>query len=229
MKIYDYLPAAAKTEKLLDTAFERVTHHMAGVTGEVGEVIDMLKKSVIYDRPLDRAKFVKELGDVCWYLAGLCNTLGLDGNQVEHHMTRSAQFGRDLHEIEGDFHCLRETLFLSRMIVDSVSVIEDLPTHEDRVIVLGNAFNHLLVIGAGWIDGLTLAEILKTNIDKLSVRHAGGGYTSEGQLAQADEKLAEKMTAAFATPEIVAMVDNLAQGLNSIGERVDPADPVVGD
>lgn len=40
-----------------------------GLCGEAGEVIDVVKKHLHQGHELDRAKLVKELGDVAWYLA----------------------------------------------------------------------------------------------------------------------------------------------------------------
>lgn len=39
-----------------------------GLAGEVGEIIDLLKKYVHHDHPLDREKVLKELGDVLYYM-----------------------------------------------------------------------------------------------------------------------------------------------------------------
>lgn len=44
-----------------------------GVAGEAGEVADLIKKHVGHGHPLDRAKVVKELGDVLWYVAVLAH------------------------------------------------------------------------------------------------------------------------------------------------------------
>lgn len=35
-----------------------------GVSGEAGELLDAVKKSVVYKKPLDRENVVEELGDL---------------------------------------------------------------------------------------------------------------------------------------------------------------------
>lgn len=46
--------------------------HMAvGVSGEAGELIDAVKKAVIYNKPLDRENIVEELGDLEFYMEGI--------------------------------------------------------------------------------------------------------------------------------------------------------------
>lgn len=56
-----------------------------GLTGEAGEVCDLLKKIVFHGKPLDaatRAKLVLEMGDVLWYLAHAATTLGVTLDDV---------------------------------------------------------------------------------------------------------------------------------------------------
>lgn len=40
-----------------------------GLTGEAGEVADIIKKHVFHGHDLDKDEIIKELGDVCWYAA----------------------------------------------------------------------------------------------------------------------------------------------------------------
>ena len=52
--------------------------HMAvGVSGEAGELLDAVKKAVIYQKPLDRENVIEELGDLRFYMAGLMNALNI--------------------------------------------------------------------------------------------------------------------------------------------------------
>lgn len=53
-----------------------------GLAGEVGEVVELVKKYVFHWQELDKAKFAAELGDVLWYLTALCSVMGLDLEQV---------------------------------------------------------------------------------------------------------------------------------------------------
>lgn len=53
-----------------------------GLTGESGEVSDMIKKYIFHGHDLDRDELIKELGDVCWYLALLCTAIGVDMSEV---------------------------------------------------------------------------------------------------------------------------------------------------
>ena len=53
-----------------------------GLTGEAGEVADMVKKHIFHKHQLDRFELVKELGDVCWYLALICHALNVSLEEV---------------------------------------------------------------------------------------------------------------------------------------------------
>jgi NTP pyrophosphatase (non-canonical NTP hydrolase) len=46
-----------------------------GLAGEAGETADDIKKSIFHDTGIDRARIIKELGDVFWYATCLCTVL----------------------------------------------------------------------------------------------------------------------------------------------------------
>ena len=53
--------------------------HMAmGISGEAGELLDAIKKAVIYNKPLDLENVIEELGDIEFYLEGLRQGLGMN-------------------------------------------------------------------------------------------------------------------------------------------------------
>lgn len=53
-----------------------------GLSGEVGEVMDMVKKWVFHEKPLDEIHLKKEIGDVMWYVAMLCESFGYDLDEI---------------------------------------------------------------------------------------------------------------------------------------------------
>lgn len=57
--------------------------HMAmGVAGEAGELLDAIKKHAVYNKPLDLANVVEELGDLCFYIQGIQNILCISDNEI---------------------------------------------------------------------------------------------------------------------------------------------------
>lgn len=55
---------------------------MLGLGGEAGECLGLVKKSRRDQVPLDQTRLVEELGDVCWYVANICNELGISIDTV---------------------------------------------------------------------------------------------------------------------------------------------------
>lgn len=58
------------------------THAIIGLCTEVGELQDAFKKTIFYGRPLDKINVKEEVGDICWYLAFLCNEMGFDLGEI---------------------------------------------------------------------------------------------------------------------------------------------------
>lgn len=53
-------------------------HAGLGLPGEVGEMIDALKKYLMYGQELDRKNVAEEAGDICWFLAIILDEIGVD-------------------------------------------------------------------------------------------------------------------------------------------------------
>lgn len=52
-------------------------HAIMGISGEAGELLDAIKKHVIYNKPLDLVNVVEEIGDLEFYLEQLRQRLGI--------------------------------------------------------------------------------------------------------------------------------------------------------
>lgn len=81
MKFIEYQQQAGKTagaHGALDQNDARLAIAGMGLSGEAGEVVDYLKKVVGHKHSLDKDTLVKELGDVMWYVAEICNVIGVD-------------------------------------------------------------------------------------------------------------------------------------------------------
>lgn len=58
-------------------------HAAMGLAGEAGEVVDVLKKHLIYERELDRDHLIEELGDVLWYAELIMHNINVTREEVE--------------------------------------------------------------------------------------------------------------------------------------------------
>ena len=53
-----------------------------GLAGEVGEFNDMIKKWVFHEKELDMEHAKKEMGDVLWYVAMMCESFGWNMGEI---------------------------------------------------------------------------------------------------------------------------------------------------
>lgn len=84
----EYQFEAFRTVLLEQPVLEMLTNAGLGLTGEAGEVADLIKKVVFHAKPLDsetRLKLQEELGDVLWYIAQACYALDIDMQDVANH------------------------------------------------------------------------------------------------------------------------------------------------
>lgn len=84
MKINEYQELAMKTasDEPIRLPNRELLNGIMGLVGESGEMDDHLKKYMFQGHELDRDKLVKELGDVCWYVAQAAVGLNIDLESV---------------------------------------------------------------------------------------------------------------------------------------------------
>ena len=57
--------------------------HMAvGVSGEAGELLDAVKKAVIYNKELDVTNIIEELGDLEFYMSKVRQIIGVSREEI---------------------------------------------------------------------------------------------------------------------------------------------------
>jgi NTP pyrophosphatase (non-canonical NTP hydrolase) len=57
--------------------------HMAmGISGEAGELLDAVKKYIIYQKPLDLENVKEEIGDLNFFLEGILQNLSISKKEV---------------------------------------------------------------------------------------------------------------------------------------------------
>lgn len=59
-----------------------IINGILGLSGEVGEFSDMVKKWIFHDTDLDEEHAKKELGDVMWYIAMICESFGWSLDEI---------------------------------------------------------------------------------------------------------------------------------------------------
>jgi len=76
MELDEYQQLALRTAGHRENTEQVLLYTALGLTGESGEVAEMIKKTFFHHHPLDREALAKELGDVLWYLAVMADALG---------------------------------------------------------------------------------------------------------------------------------------------------------
>lgn len=69
-------PGIEILKELTDSRID-LLHAAVGVSGEAGELLDAIKKHVIYNRPIDLENIIEELGDIEFYLEQLRGNTGV--------------------------------------------------------------------------------------------------------------------------------------------------------
>jgi NTP pyrophosphatase (non-canonical NTP hydrolase) len=82
MNINDYQLKAARTCAKIDGAIMDDLHMVLGMQTEAAEIADVYKKHIAYKKELDLVNVKEEIGDLCWYIANMCNMHGWDLREI---------------------------------------------------------------------------------------------------------------------------------------------------
>jgi NTP pyrophosphatase (non-canonical NTP hydrolase) len=72
----DYAECVERTRRILPTRWDNELHMVLGMLCESGELADNYKAALAYGKPLDNVNLKEELGDILWFLQGMCNING---------------------------------------------------------------------------------------------------------------------------------------------------------
>lgn len=79
MDIQQFQLKSVRTMKIDDGT---IPHCALGLAGEVGEVVDLVKKSVYYEKAMDLDHLEEEIGDVMFYLVNLATMYNLPMDKI---------------------------------------------------------------------------------------------------------------------------------------------------
>lgn len=75
MKINEYQELAMKTLNPSLNKKDILINAVMGLCGETGEATDLVKKHLFQSHEFKKEDFLKELGDIAWYLAEACTAV----------------------------------------------------------------------------------------------------------------------------------------------------------
>lgn len=144
---------------------------LLGLYGEAGELCDMVKKSIGQGHPEDAAwrdKLRLELGDLMWYVNYAAMTLGTRVNAIEAHGTLSA-FERSVPLMP-----LCRPGRECRMLMHQIVGLDNLGA--GHAYIVGAKLSRIAVgvTRLARAYGMSLAEVLQANLDKLTARYPEG-------------------------------------------------------
>lgn len=82
MDLNTYQVKAQRTSNKELSSKDHLLNGLLGLSGEVGECCDIVKKSLYQDRRDFETKLLDELGDVLWYVAETASAIGYTMNEV---------------------------------------------------------------------------------------------------------------------------------------------------
>lgn len=82
MRFNEYVEKAMITKNTELTKEETLGNAAMGLSGETGEVVDIIKKHLYQGHKLNVEHIREEVGDILWYIALLADTVDLDVEEI---------------------------------------------------------------------------------------------------------------------------------------------------
>lgn len=156
----------------LNSASAHLLHMAVGVSGEVGELIE----GVLNHQGRDNQ--VEELGDIEFYLEGICNHIGPFNNN----------YGNEIEDGDKSHTIMLNMSIHAAGLLDAVkkhAIYEkelDMPEVLKQIDGLAYQMSKFR-----WISGISRQECLTANIAKLGKRYADGQYSNNQAQTRADK------------------------------------------
>ena len=82
MNLKTYSKFVSELTARLDNDLLDSLHMILGIGTELGELSDNFKKHMAYGKELDKVNVEEEIGDILFYVTGLCNLLGVSVEKI---------------------------------------------------------------------------------------------------------------------------------------------------
>lgn len=82
MNLKEYAKEAIRTDAPLSSLEEHDMHMVLGMVTEAGELADIFKKNLAYNKPIDWINAQEEIGDLIWYVSNFCKARGFDLEKI---------------------------------------------------------------------------------------------------------------------------------------------------
>ena len=171
MNFKEYVPLAMRTCKPLPFA-DHINHMGLGIVGEMGEIVDQLKKAYIYGKAIDQVNIVEEVGDVAYYVAGVAQFYPNLHSFIESDELKNSIHHEKLAEAKSKITrtILLNTMSAANLVVDMGVLADEAGEPSDEGEEVAKTLCVFLFATAVLLD-VDLAEACEVNIAKLAKRY----------------------------------------------------------
>ncbi len=181
----EYQKLALRTENTPNIGpYPRVLHGLLGMATEIGELLDLYKKHLIYGKPFDRINLLEEVGDTYWYIALTRDACGVDMDVIARRI-EIGDFPNSFNGGDVSLELLTRTINLHSVTTDAlntwlIATLHDLPLDIAEITNLCT-FAQVLLKVILESNGFTVEQAQERNIAKLAKRYPDK-FTSEAAL-----------------------------------------------
>ena len=91
MQIKEYCEKSSRTMAELNNLHLNTYHMLFGMSTEIGELIDVFKKDLAYNKVIDWTNVQEEIGDLLFYIANFCNINHFDLEDILENNVKKLQ------------------------------------------------------------------------------------------------------------------------------------------
>ena len=173
--IAEYQQLASRTCPDLGTFEDNYFHMQTGITTEIGEAIDPLKKFHAYKKPIDFVNVGEELADTCWYIAN--KSLLSKNENIIKIWSNNEMFEECIKHFKKTFkeikqNDIKEVYYLLLSISPSIYTCDALQMTDEQINMDSVGIEAMTIIYiVAEMFNLDFYQLLTNNIAKLKVRY----------------------------------------------------------
>ena len=171
MNFKEYIPLAMRTCKPLPFT-EHINHMGLGIVGEMGEIVDQLKKAYVYGKAIDQVNIVEEVGDVAYHVAGVVQFYPNLHNFIESDELKNSINYEKLVEAKSNITrtILLNTMSAANLVVDMGILADEAggPSGEGEEVAKTLC---MFLFATAVLLEVDLSQVYEVNIAKLAKRY----------------------------------------------------------
>ena len=203
MNFKEYIPLAMRTCKSLPFT-DHINHMGLGIVGEMGEIVDQLKKAYVYGKPIDQVNIVEEVGDVAYHVAGVVQFYPNLHSFLESDELKNSINYEKLAEAKSKITrtILLNTMSAANLVVDMGILADEAGGPSDEGEEVAKTLCVFLFATAVLLE-VDLSQVFEVNIAKLAKRY-GDKYSDYAAINRDIDAERAVLEAGTATGEATA-------------------------